>query len=140
VLVALERDLLLPLAIPDPLHGHRHLLVGEKDRPRLAAPADAPGLAARATVARAGELGDLGLHHLGEGLEAQRDECLNQRDQRVEVRKLGATLHFLALRGFHLALRTDSDYARHEAAPFSGGSSVCATNRPTVRESLRYFN
>jgi hypothetical protein len=85
-------------------------------------------------------LGDLGLHHLAEGLEAEGDERLDQWDHGVEVREVDMLTSFPNSPVFRLALRGDSDYARHEAAPFSGGFSVCTTNRPTVRESLRYFN
>jgi hypothetical protein len=140
LLVAPQGELLAPRPIADPLDGHRYLLVGEEDRAGLAAPADTPRLAARPAVPDAGELRDLRLHHLGEGLKPKRDQCLDQWDHSVEIREVGMTRQFLARRGFHLALGRDSDYARHEAAPFLVGSLVCATNCPTVRESLRYFN
>ena len=140
LLVALQGNLLAPHPITDPLDGHRQLLVGEEDRAGLAAPADAVGLPACPAVPCAGELGHLGLHHFGEGLEPQGDQSLDQRDHGLEVRELRVARYVLVRRGFHLALGLDSDYVRHEAAPFLVGSPVCATNHPTVRESLRYFN
>ena len=85
-------------------------------------------------------MGHLGLHHLGEGLESEQVEGLDQCDHDGEIHKLRVARQVLVGRGVRLALGRDLEYGRHEAAPFLVRSPVCATNRPTVREVLRYFS
>ena len=89
---------------------------------------------------RAGEPGHLSDQGLARGLEAKGNERLDEHDGRVDLLYLRVLSQSPESDVFDLAFTLDADYPFHEAAPFCVGCSVSDTNRPTLRESLRFFN
>lgn len=86
-LIGRQRHFLVAQSIAHPWHLDRNLLVGQIDRPTLGRPPHMPGQPAVAHVAFASESLDVRLQFHVYLLERHRNQRLDQRDARVEVRR-----------------------------------------------------
>jgi hypothetical protein len=126
--------------IPHPLVRDGELLIREVDRPPLLAPADDPWAAAGATVPFACQGGDLGLQSLRHGLQAQRDEGVDERHRAVHTLRCRHCGQRSEAHVFHLALSVDSDDARQERLRSVCGCGVLVQRHFITQEPLRQFS
>ncbi len=119
----------------------------------MLAPADQPRLPAGAGVPRPGEPRDLLRQQVPHGLQAERDEGLDESHLGVDVLDLRVRPEPAEPDVFHLAFAFDAEYSLHGAAPFSvgltvvwqqplhhtGAASSISTNRSTSSSFLTYL-